>query len=277
MKKYIIIFLLSTILATLTGCPQNEVKEPELEQEQQLEENITQPTTPETDEPAPIEAAETDKAPEGEHVCDVNDPQEIITDETETPIEIEEPVEIEPTVDAKPVIYLYPQAETDISVKIDYNGTFTTTYPEYIDGWNVTAKPDGTLNYNGREYYCLFWEGISNIDYSFEKGFCVKGEDTEKFLEDSLKKLGLTDKEANEFIIYWLPKMENNEYNLISFQEELYTNNAKLTVSPAPDTIIRVFMAWKDVDEFIEIEPQTLTAPERNGFTVIEWGGTEIK
>ena len=71
--------------------------------------------------------------------------------------------------------------------------------------------------------------------------------------------------------------MEVNTYNLISFQEELYTENAQLAVSPAPDTVIRVFMAWKDVDEFIEIEPQTLTAPDRNGFTVIEWGGTEIK
>ena len=71
--------------------------------------------------------------------------------------------------------------------------------------------------------------------------------------------------------------MENNAYNIISFQEELYTDNAKLTVSPAPDTVIRVFMAWKGVDNLIEIEPQTLTSPERNGFTVVEWGGSELK
>ncbi len=189
---------------------------------------------------------------------------------------IENPFEDE-TVNYKPVIYLYPEEEMEISVKLDYNGTFTTTYPAYNEEWKVTAQPDGTLTYDGREYYCLFWEGISNVDYSLEKGFCVKGEDTEKFLEDALKKLGLTDTEANEFIIYWLPKMENNAYNLISFQEELYTDNAKLKVSPAPDTVIRVFMAWKGVDEFIEIEPQALTPPERNGFTVIEWGGSEIK
>ena len=178
---------------------------------------------------------------------------------------------------AKPVIYLYPEETAEISVKLDYNGTFTTTYPAYNDGWKVTAQPDGTITYGGREYYCLFWEGLSNVDYEINKGFCVKGEDTEKFLENALKKLGLTDKEANEFIIYWLPKMENNEYNLISFQKELYTDNAKLTVSPAPDTLIRVFMAWKGSDEFVELEPQTLTAPERTGFTVIEWGGSDIK
>ena len=91
-----------------------------------------------------------------------------------------------------------------------------------------------------------------------------------------MKDLGLTDKEANEFIIFWLPKMENNAYNIISFQEKLYTQNAKMTVSPTPETLIRVFMAWKGSDTFVEIEQQELSAPERNGYTVIEWGGSEL-
>ena len=42
------------------------------------------------------------------------------------------------------------------------------------------------------------------------EGFCVKGEDTAAFLEDALSKLGLNRKEANEFIVYWLPLMEQN-------------------------------------------------------------------
>ena len=46
--------------------------------------------------------------------------------------------------------------------------------------------------------------------------------------------LGLTDQEANEFLIYWLPKMEGNPYNLIAFQDEVYTENAALSISPAP-------------------------------------------
>ena len=91
-----------------------------------------------------------------------------------------------------------------------------------------------------------------------------------------MHKMGLTDKEANEFIIFWMPKMEENVYNLISFQSEIYTDNAVLTVDPLPDTMIRVFMAWYSIDEPIEIVPQELSAPERQGFTVIEWGGAEI-
>jgi hypothetical protein len=36
-------------------------------------------------------------------------------------------------------------------------------------------------------------------------------------------------------------------------------------------------MAYKPLDEYAEIEPQTIETPQRNGFTVVEWGGTEIK
>ena len=181
-------------------------------------------------------------------------------------------------VNAKPVIYLYPEEETRVSVKLDYNGQFTSTYPAYEDGWTVTARPDGTLidPDTGREYYCLFWEGITDVEYDLTSGFVVPGEETAAFLEDALSTLGLTEREADEFIIYWLPRMEGNAYNLISFQKEVYTDNAVLTVDPAPDSVLRVFMAWKGLDKPVEVEPQILDGFERIGFTVVEWGGTEI-
>ena len=183
-----------------------------------------------------------------------------------------------PKAPEKPVIYLYPEEETKVSVKLDFNGELTSTYPAYENGWNVIAQPDGTLTdpETGREYYCLFWEGITYADYDLSEGFVVAGEDTEEFLEASLQKLGLTDQEANEFIIYWLPRMEHNAYNLISFQGAAYTESAVLTIDPAPDTLLRVFMVFKPLAEPIEIPAQELTAPERTGFTAVEWGGAEI-
>ena len=178
----------------------------------------------------------------------------------------------------KPVIYLYPEEETKVSVNLDFAGKLTATYPEYNGGWKVTAMPDGTLfDENGRKYYCLYWEGISKTEYDFSKGFCVPGTETAKFLEDAFEKLGLSEREANEFIIYWLPKMQENEYNLISFQTETYTETAKLEIVPRPDTLIRVFMAWKPLGEKTKIEPQELFAPERKGFVAVEWGGAEIR
>ncbi len=179
--------------------------------------------------------------------------------------------------DEKPVIYLYPEEEIDVTVKLDLQGELTHTYPAYKDGWKVTAKPDGTFtDESGREYYCLFWEGVKDIEYDMSKGFVVAGSDTATFLEEKLAILGLTEKETNEFIIYWLPQMENNAYNLISFQSDVYTDSAKLTITPEPDSVLRVFMAWQPLEEKIEIEEQELKGIERTGFTVVEWGGAGI-
>jgi len=176
---------------------------------------------------------------------------------------------------AKPVIYLYPEQETQVSVTLDFDGKLTSTYPAYEEGWTVTARPDGTLTdpLTGREYYCLFWEGEADTKYDFSTGFCVAGTDTAAFLEGALADLGLTEQEANEFIIYWLPKMERNAWNLISFQQEAYTDSAVLTIDPAPDTLIRVFMAWQSLDEPVEVEPQSLAA--RSASALPPWSGEE--
>ena len=184
-----------------------------------------------------------------------------------------------PEKSKKPVIYLYPEEITEVNVKVNLDGKFTTTYSKYNDGWNVVAEPDGTLHAldNKDSYYCLFWEGVVNYTPDFSTGFVVEGSKTEVFLEEALTKLGLNDRERNEFIIYWLPYMQENTYNLISFQNENYTDHAELDISPKPDTVIRVMMAWKPLQESIMIQPQKLDSVERKGFTVVEWGGTEYK
>ena len=178
----------------------------------------------------------------------------------------------------KPVIYLYPETETAVSVKLMLDGELVCTYPAYDDLWQVTAAPDGTLtNAQGQTYSYLYWEGKTNAQWDMSQGFCVKGEDTAAFLEQALEKLGLNRREANEFIVYWLPHMEKNPYNIISFQAHVYTDAARLQVDPAPDTLIRVFMAWKPADSFTELPKQELTAPERTGFTLVEWGGAQAE
>ena len=179
--------------------------------------------------------------------------------------------------DAKPVIYLYPEEETEVTVRLDYDGTLTCTYPAYEDGWTVTAAPDGTLRDEaGQTYSYLYWEGVARTEYDFSRGFCVPGAETAAFLEDALARLGLTRREANEFIVYWLPRMEANPYNLIAFQAEDYTNHARLTVTPEPDSLLRVFMAWKPLKAPADLPAQELPAFKRTGFTVVEWGGAEL-
>jgi hypothetical protein len=182
---------------------------------------------------------------------------------------------LEEGVDYKPVIYLYPSYETDITVTLDYNGVLTHTYPIYSNGWNVTAYPDGILKDRyGKEYPYLFWEGVSNIEYDMTKGFCVTGDDTEQFLRTKLSFMGLNEKELEDFIDFWLPFMEKNAYNKICFQTTSYTENAKLIVNPRPDSILRIFMVFQPLNEFVEIEEQKLSGFHRTGFTLVEWGGS---
>ncbi|MBR5425624.1 MAG: hypothetical protein IK106_03805 [Clostridiales bacterium] len=76
-----------------------------------------------------------------------------------------------------------------------------------------------------------------------------------------------------------MPRLQASPYNLISFPNEKYNEWAKLNVSPAPETVIRVYMVFKPLDEAVEIpEEQKLSLPERpvrKGFTVVEWGGSQ--
>ncbi len=185
----------------------------------------------------------------------------------------------EPNTAYKPVIYLYPVEDTDISVKLSKPDNILVSYPKYNDEWHVHALKDGTLyDNNGRSYYALYWEGITyNIDNNIKEGFVVKGEDTIDFLEEKLSLLGLNERESNEFIMYWLPILEKNNYNYIRFvtREEIDNSNS-LTITPNPDTIIRVLMAYKPLDEKINVVEQKIITPKRNGFTVVEWGGTKL-
>lgn len=155
----------------------------------------------------------------------------------------------------------------------------STTYPKYNGGWDVTALPDGSLinKADGSHHRYLFWDSVNcRTDFDLSKGFCVAGCDTESFLKEKLTYMGLTEEEMNEFIVYWLPRMEHNPYNLISFQGDAYTDSAKLYITPTPDSICRIFMTYVPLERPVDAEPQQLSTFERKGFTVVEWGGSEI-
>lgn len=180
----------------------------------------------------------------------------------------------------KPIIYLYPEEEMNVSVKLLNSNYLTTTYPKYVDSWEVNAKPNGDLIdlKTGRYLYGLYWEGNNHKASVMNDGFIVRGEESLTFLEEKLAILGLTEREADEFIIYWLPKLEVNKYNYIRFETmEEIDEYMPLSISPKPDTVIRVLMSYKPLDEEIKVSPQVLNEVVREGFTVVEWGGTKIK
>lgn len=188
-------------------------------------------------------------------------------------------IAIDPNAVRKPVIYLYPETAQDINVKVHFEGDLTHTYPKYnaSTGWNVTASPDGMLtdHKSGKAFSYLFWEGQSSFQYTLNEGFVVAGENIADFLDDKLALMGLNRREATDFVSYWLPELEKNAFNLIHFATEEYTQNAALEITPAPETLIRVFMVYKPLENSIDIPAQQLQKRSRKGYTVVEWGGKQ--
>ena len=182
--------------------------------------------------------------------------------------------------DAKPVIYLYPEEPMNISVQLNFEKRiFTTIYPKFNgkNTWNVHAEPNGDIIIKGRKYPYLFWEAKSYAKQDLNEGFIVKDSDAENFLEEKLSFLGLNDKEKTDFITFWLPVLLRNKLSLCSFQGQNYHNTMKLNITPKPDSLIRIFLSIKKLDFPINIKEQKLKRVERKGFTVVEWGGSDIK
>ncbi len=193
-----------------------------------------------------------------------------------------EPKQVKNIMVRKPVIYLYPETERMVSVKIKYDGALSFTYPLYENGWQVTATPGGLLKNtsDGREYAYLFWEGEKHYraeEVTYDSGFVVHKDSIVPFLQENLSFMGLTPREYNDFIVYWTPYLMQQEWHFIHFRVgEEYDVISENIVSPAPDTAIRVFMDCKGLETPFEVNPQQLQAPARKGFTLVEWGGAEL-
>jgi hypothetical protein len=190
-----------------------------------------------------------------------------------------------PALIKKPAIYLYPESRIEISVKHDFKGEITTTYPEYHDGWKVIASPDGKLfnTVDNRTYTYLFWEGkygFPESHYRFYNGFYVEKKDNIEFLQTKLVQIGLNETEINDFINFWLPMLNQNPYNFIHFRiNDNIDNTSFLNINPEPETLLRVFMEFKGIQSLKgrdKLPEQELTTLQRKGFTVVEWGGAEI-
>lgn len=189
---------------------------------------------------------------------------------------------IYPVMSEKPVIYVYPNKTTKVNIQLDVKGEFTFTYPPYNNGWDLMADPNGTLHINNKEYQYLFWDGNTNINVAkinWSEGFVVNKNELLSFLENKLFKMGLNSKESQDYITYWYPLMSKNENNYIHFLfNEEYDEYAHITVDPKPNSMFRVYMMWVNAEDMGEVQltEQIIPSFDRNGFTVVEWGGAQL-
>ena len=181
----------------------------------------------------------------------------------------------------KPVIYLYPTQKTEISVHLDLKGKFAITYPQISSNntRSVIANPDSTLvdKKDNKEYSYLFREANKMNPRYIDQWFVVQKKDYASFLQEKLSYLWLTPREYNEYIVYRLPLMNKYPYIALKFAGSDYTDQAKLTITPTPDSIQRVFTIFQWLQQPIALPLQILKPFVRSGFSVIERGGTEIE
>lgn len=176
----------------------------------------------------------------------------------------------------KPVIYLYPEQTEKVAVKVEPRGGLTYSDPDYNGGWEVLATPQGQLTElsSGQNYPYLFWEGYGGIYQQPQKGFVIKQNQVHDFLLEKLAQLGLNAQETADFIEFWEPRMQNSPYYFVTFLGNNEMNRlAPLTISPQPDTIIRILMDFSPLSQPITVEGYDIKTPKRQGFTVVEWGG----
>lgn len=240
----------------------------------------------------------------------------------------------------KPAIYLLTSGaipNVSVSVELSSRWNFCVLYPlvDIVDPatgqnqskitWNVSVDKDGyVVDEDGIQHTYLFWEATSRrsagdvVDSSAfdpanpiltaESSVVLCFENTIKYLQLVLQRFNLTPPMRHEFMVYWMPcflKIRDANLDIaISFvSQEAYDKAAKLTVSPEPSTIGRVFMLFggvsttkKGLQQWQSWQGKTLSLAQafqrvdwvqkigldleglqdESKFRVLEWGGMEI-
>lgn len=177
----------------------------------------------------------------------------------------------EPPVEKKPAVYLYPEKNMNVVVKLKINGRLLVTEPLYRGGWDVNAAPDGLID---NKYDYLFYEAYLNKIELPDKGWVVAYSELEKWFDVMLPELGLNSKESSQFKEFWLKDLKKAEYYEIRMLDEKFLNeNMELIINPKPETLIRLNFYFRPLNNKIDIQAPVIYKKERKGFTVVEWGG----
>lgn len=177
----------------------------------------------------------------------------------------------------EPILYLYPQTTTDVKVQLGNKINVIASKPELNNFWHVRAESNGELVdvTTSKNYDRIFWEGISDFLPPLKKGFVTDTAHLDKFFTEKLQTLGLNARETADFKNAWLKEFKDAPYYFIGFYDQhLIDRYAPMEVTPAPETVIRILMDFRPLKELIPVEePVYSNAPQRKGFTVVEWSG----
>lgn len=169
----------------------------------------------------------------------------------------------------KPNVYLYPTEPTDIAVRIPAWRRITESDPRYpVDGWRVKASPDGRLDTQAGPRDYLFYEmNVDTSRFQAERGWCVPGALAQASVEAAMGEMGFLPNEIADFATAWDGAFPEAAVMTVYPQVD---GLARLTVDPAPDTLLR---AWFLVADGCQaVEPFLFEPVDRVGYHAAEWG-----
>ena len=154
------------------------------------------------------------------------------------------------------------------------DGTLTNTLPPYGSGWDVIATPESIID---GQYEYLFYEAdLQTVDIP-ENGWVVSNAELSNWFDTNLPLLGLNLKEIAQFKEYWLSELPAaSYYDIRLLDQQFLEQHLALDILPQPQTLIRVELAFKSINTPYKLQTPLIVTPERNGFTVVEWGGLVI-
>lgn len=174
----------------------------------------------------------------------------------------------------KPNIYLYPEEEISIRVTFQMPGLIQTVIPEYPGQWLVTGYPDGTIkDVDGEIYTYLFYESITwPCIYQTDEGWLIEADTRREQMKSIMLSYGFTKQETADFIEYWTVKLDQGiDYAMYPQLTSIVDIAMPMNIEPKPDSLFRLWFAFEK-----NVVPSAIPASqyiERDGFTVVEWGG----
>lgn len=173
----------------------------------------------------------------------------------------------------KPNIYLYSDEDKTLDVELYYEESITASIPKYVPqkGWNANIK-NGSLN--GDEGFLFYEAMLPNSYYQKNTGWLVRGENMRADILLILDQYGFSKKEKQDFLEYWVPKLDYSK-NYIFYNQDTRIVNMVIPISITPElkNSYRIWFYIKEYSGESYTIPQNIDRITDRSDTVVEWGG----
>lgn len=174
----------------------------------------------------------------------------------------------------KPNIYFYSEVPLQISVEFVEEHLLTKMIPEYSMGWNVMVHGDGKLTCQDNTYDFLFYESLASeslVDKG--TGWIIYEDARREQLLEILSLYDFNEQETVDFMDFWMEMLdEDTNYIMYPQNTECVDLQMPVEIQPEPAAITRIWFGFEKYDGQ-RVETPKVTPINREGFTVVEWGG----